>query len=200
MLPWSEELHIPGIWGPFVKNHRALNEIAYTRILWKLNWWDHSVPFAKTLIYFKQPCLRCFILCFVLKVLLDLWVWRTILSTPKFEQVLMLRVHFSLLVQPFGKRHRAVPTTFHGIRIDAISFWTLGNFPQKVLIPREYLVPQFRLTLCRILLFLSCRKYIFFRGFPLKSCALRLRKCIPWDYTLVGLLRSANCITINMNK
>ena len=64
------------------------------------------------------------------------------------------RLH-GFLDPPFGKRHRVVPPTFHKIRVcHAISFRRLGNFSNKVLISREYLVPHFKLTFCRIRLVL----------------------------------------------
>ena len=49
------------------------------------------------------------------------------------------------LNQPFGKRHRVVPPTFHTIRVYAFSFKRLGNFSQKSPHIRKYLVPRFRL-------------------------------------------------------
>ena len=74
MLTWSEELNMPGIWGYFSPS--LLNEIAYTKI------WDHSL-YRLPKGWSKTPCLRFFIFRFVLKLLIDLWRWRTILSTPK---------------------------------------------------------------------------------------------------------------------
>ena len=84
------------------------------------------------------------------------------------------------LDQPFDKRHRVFPPTFHKICVYAISFRRLCNFSKTVLISREYLVHHFRLTFCRILLLLSFQKMHTFMGFPLRSCALRLRKSITW--------------------
>ena len=79
------------------------------------------------------------------------------------------------LDQPFGKRHRVVPPTFHTICVYAISFRRPSNFSKKVLISWEYLFPHFRVTVSCICLLLSFQKIHTFMGSPLKSHTLPLK-------------------------
>ena len=91
--------------------------------------------------------------------------------------------------------HRVVPPTFHNIRVYAISFRRLGNFSKKVLVSREYLVPHFRLTFCRILLLLSFQK-IYFHGVSIKILRATPPQKHHW-FTLApetGVLQPAVCI------
>ena len=115
-------------------------------------------------------------------------VWQPHKSINNFrtKQKIKTRRH-GFFDQPFGMGQSVVPPAFHKVRVYAISFRRLSNF--KVLISREYLVPHFRLTFCRIL-FLSFHKTYTFMGFPLNSWALRLRKAScdlpPVIYTLTS--------------